>query len=298
MVSKNSIPKAGGSSDDLIRANLRKINLSSDATLKIQIAAAQAMGLKVEYDEKTGEVSFPSGNGTLPVSVPSSEKSEKPVPAACAVDEKKLADAVKPYLEEIIKIAIKKAPIHVSPSINDVTGIMYNKKVNEDLKKMLDNLSARIEDQLVVFNGRFIRSKGRLVAEFGDDRVYQTPESEIRGQNCYAVQTQTDVKPSLWKRFLKRLWEDVTYSLWKFTSYVACVALIIACSILGYRNYRMENVIKEYEIVKTALEDDRYYHHFIEHLDSVLTIEDVDDVLDRVQKNQQRRRLKSLFSTK
>ena len=88
---------------------------------------------------------------------------------------------------------------------------------------------------------------------------------------------------SLLKRLLQRLYEDMISGWWKCVAYILCFCSLTCSCYLGYTNYRMTNIVKEYGILKPALMHHRDFRDFMKSLDEVLNEDDIDDVFKRLE---------------
>ena len=124
----------------------------------------------------------------------------------------------------------------------------------------------------------------------GDDVVYKVPEEELYGQDIPSAQSAPSEENtrSLLKRLLRRLYEDMISCWWKAGAYILCFCSLTCSCYLGYKNYRMTNIVKEYGILKPALMHHRDFRDFMKSLDEVLNEDDIDDVLKRLEERKKK----------
>lgn len=288
MAIKNQIPKSGVSSDELIRAQLRKDNLNHTAEIKMLMAIAETQGLIVDFDEKENEVSIKKAEVTHNAPPGRSQPAfNVGLPDGRVIDldavNSPLYEALFSVVKQVLKDCLDSNSIRVYASVDDSVHIKNNDVVMDAIrsrwKEWLQDVLAQVIQQANVS-----KPKGEMVFQDGADRCYKVPELEIAGSP--APPTEPEKKPSRLKQWCKLWWNDLTSSIFKAVAYEVCFCSLVLCGYLWYKNKQMEHVVKEYGIMKPTLMHHPVYRSFIQSLDSVLVDEDVDDVIERIQKNQ------------
>lgn len=270
MAVKNTNPKLGESSaDDIFRAQLRKLNISNDAEVKVLIAIAGKLGFIVQYDEKTGDVSMKVDDTNL--------RPEKVQEAN--VDVKKLAEAISPYIMNAINVAVKKNPAHV-----DSTALIANNKViMKDLEGKLNRGFEVMREKLLESSYSGNTSENKPVKRFGGGNGYKVEGSQFGVVPNHTIRTtEKEVKLPRLKAFWNHVYEDVISSWWKYGAFVVSICCVIFALTIWYQNYRLEQVVKEYYIIKPVLKMDPHYSPFIQTLDSAILSSGVDEVCKKI----------------
>ena len=129
------------------------------------------------------------------------------------------------------------------------------------------------------------RPQPQVAFRSGDDVVYKVPEDELYGPESTSESPEQyrPKKSSPMKRLLTRIYKDMISCWWKTGAYIVCLCSLTCSGYLGYKNYRMNNIVKEYGILKPALMHHRDFRDFMKSLDEVLNEDDIDDVLKRLE---------------
>ena len=167
---------------------------------------------------------------------------------------------------------------------NDTTMLLVDTKWSQ----WFDKKKAELQSLLKLLIVKKEAPKREVAFRAGDDVVYKVPEEELYGPNTPTTQSSPSEENtrSLLKRLLYRLYEDMISSWRKCGAYILCFCSLTCSCYLGYKNYRMTNIVKEYGILKPALMHHRDFHYFMKSLDEVLNEDDIDDVLKRLEKRE------------
>lgn len=272
MVAKNSNQKLGESSaDEIIRAQLRKLNLSNDAELKVLIAIAEKNGFIVQYDEKSGDISMKKDD-TLP------EKQSR----VTTINEKKLAEAITPYITSAINAAFSKKPSNVDSSALIANNKVLMKNLEGKLNKYFGDMKEKLFSSLNTENN----TTNKPITRFGGSNGYKVEGSQFGVvPNHTSGTTEKEVKFPRTRAFLNNVYEDIIYSWYKCAAYVVTLCCVIVTISMWYENYRLEQVAKEYYIIKPVLKTDPHYSPLIQTLDSAILSSGVDEICERVYGN-------------
>lgn len=247
--------------DDNFKVQWNKDNAAHDAQWKVLVRIAEEYGLG--FDNK-GELIFEDGTNNK-------DKSNVPNAVPMAVDTTKLINEIKTVISNAIpKVDTSKLTVQFSPQIhiknNDEVFQTVTEKWDKWLKKHIDEL---------------LRAHG-IVEDicFDGEHAYKLADDvSPQEQKPWAPPK----KPSAFKRFRMRLWEDVVSSFWKGFAYFA----LFCCTCFGYYqwyyNQKMKTIVKEYVVVRSILENDSTYQKRINSIDTFLQEEDVDKVFEYVE---------------
>lgn len=294
-MTKNNQIKPGGNAEDAIRAQLRQVNLNQKAEIGILMSVASAVGIKVNYDEKTGEVTIEksserTGRKTdgfmMPAQKPSIQGEASP-PVTSDWNEEELTRKLAPLIKSAIISTLEdnppKAIVDSSVHLENNCLVMsiLNDKYREWVTETCSDITSRI--------GK-IRDQ-HVVAQYGDDVCLAIPDEQIGVAPEHPVGATVHVS---WMRSCRlrlshighRLYDDMTSSLRKAVAYVICMCAVMCSVSLGIKNYRMNTVVKEYGILKPVLLKHPYYGPFIHSLDSALINDDIDEIIREIQVNQ------------
>lgn len=287
---KTTIQKTAAKDDLAIAANLRTSNLCHDAEIEMIIALGEALGLKMQFNKKTGEISIIKEQVSTPHRSPEPPQQQKQqtiypcidAPRGVSLDEAERFEAYKDAVKELIK----DTPIQVTTHCDSSVHLANNEAIMILVEQRWDEWFRKIESDLEPFAATSGRKHvlGDKVVQFGSDVCYRVNESDEH----HGAPDTKEKKPSRLKRLMNCLYEDIISSWWKFGSYTLCIFFICCCASLWYKNHRMESIVKEYGIIKPVLMCHPYYRQFIQSLDSTLTMTDIDEVIECVQKNQRK----------
>lgn len=290
-MTKNNQIKPGGNAEDAIRAQLRQVNLNQKAEIGILMSVASAVGIKVNYDEKTGDVSIEkssegSGRKTdgfmMPVQKPSCQGSASP-PVSTTWDEDVLIRKLTPLIKSAISSAFEdnppKASVDSSVHIenNEIVMSILDSKYREWVTGTCRDVASKVGKA----------PSGNIVAQYGDDVCLAVPDEEAVVVPKHSIGTTgLSSRARRWRyrmsSICRSLYDDMTSSLRKAAAYIVCMISLMACVSLMVKNHRMENVVKEYGILKPVLRQSPVYGPFIQSLDSALVTTDIDQIIDRL----------------
>ena len=278
---------------ETVGAKLRLSNRYHDGEIQMLAAIGAAHGLKMSFNEKEGTVTIeqdvhfrPTENASSSSLSGASQSSSASI--SYTLDQAKLLDELKPVIISVIKACLQEHPIQAVASVdrsvllanNDTVMQLVNTKWNlwfEQKKKDMQKTgkpkaSARP------------RPQPQIAFRSGDDVVYKVPEEELYGPESTSESPKQyrPKKSSPMKRLLVHIYEDMISCWWKAGAYIVCLCSLTCSGYLGYKNYRMNNIVKEYGILKPALMHHRDFREFMKSLDEVLNEDDIDDVLKRL----------------
>lgn len=290
-MTKNNQIKPGGNAEDAIRAQLRQVNLNQKAEIGILMSVASAVGIKVNYDEKTGEVTIEkSSEGTgrktdgfmMPAQKPFDQGSASP-PVSPDWDEEELTRKLAPLIKSAIISALEDNPpkaivdssVHLENNCLVMT--ILERKYKEWVTETCSDVASKVGKA----------PSGNVVAQYGDDVCLAVPDEEAVVVPKHSIGTTgPSSRARRWRHRMSSichsLYDDMTSSLRKATAYIVCMISLMACVSLMVKNHRMENVVKEYGILKLVLKKSPVYGPFIQSLDSMLVTSDIDEVIDRI----------------
>ena len=278
---------------ETVGAKLRLSNRYHDAEIQMLAAIGATHGLKMSFNEKEGTVTIeqdanfrPTENASSSSQLGASQPSS--VSVSCTLDQAKLLDELKPVVASAVKASLQEHPIQAVASVdrnvhlanNDIVMQLVNTKWNQWFEKNKAEL-VKASKQKVPAQPR---PQLQIAFQSEDDVVYKVPEEEIYGPESTSESPEQYIpkKSSPMKRLLVRIYEDMISCWWKAGAYIVCLCSLTCSGYLGYKNYRMNNIVKEYGILKPALMHHRDFREFMKSLDEVLNEDDIDDVLKRL----------------
>ncbi len=279
---------------ETIGAKLRLSNRYHDGEIQMLTAIGASHGLKMSFNEKEGTVTVEKDADFHPTETTQSTLPQQANSATIAtvsykLDQTKLLDELKPVVASAVKASLLEHPIQAVASVdrnvllanNETTMQLVNTKWNQWFEKKKADLQKTVKPQ---FSAR-PRPQPQIAFRSGDDVVYKVPEDELYEDDRPLMHSTSisSKKPSLIKRILFRIYEDMVSCWWKVGAYVVCMCSLVFNCYLGYKNYRMNNIVKEYGILKPALMHHRDFRDFMKSLDEVLNEDDIDDVLKRLE---------------
>ena len=294
MASNKPIKPKSQENMETVGAKLRLSNRYHDAEIQMLAAIGAAHGLKMSFNEKEGTVTIEKDDNFHPTETASSSSHSganqvSSTSISYTLDQAKLLDELKPVVTSAIKASLQEHPIQAVASVdrnvllanNDTVMQLVNTKWNQWFEKKKAEL-VKASNQKVLTRPR---QQPQIAFRSGDDVVYKVPEEELYGNDysCLSSVPNSSKKPSPIKRLLFRIYEDMISCRWKVGAYIICFCSLTCSGYLGYKNYRMNNIVKEYGIIKPALMHHRDFRDFIKSLDEVLNEEDIDDVLKRLE---------------
>ncbi|WP_270436444.1 hypothetical protein [Candidatus Bacteroides intestinigallinarum] len=239
--------------DDNFKAQWTKENAAHDALWKVLVRIAEEYGLG--FDSK-GEVVFEDGANNK-------TKSNVPNATPMATDTTKLINEIKSVISSSIpKTDTSKLTVKLSPEIHV--------KNNNDV---FQAVTEKWDEWLKKHNAEILRVHG-VVEDIciGGEHAYKMADDVSSHEQ---IPWTPPKKPSAFKRFRMRLWEDVVSSFWKSFAY----GLLICCTCFAgyeyYYNRKLVRIAKEYTIVRHYLEQYPDYKQRLNNIDTFLQEEDV-----------------------
>lgn len=279
---------------ETLGAKMRRSNCYHDGEVQMLIALGAAHGLKMTFNDKDGTVTIEKDASFRPTETLSCSTQLQSNPAIATdasntLDQTKLLDLLKPVVSASIAASIQEHPIRAVASVdrgvllanNETVMHLVNTKWNEWFDKKKVELQSLCKPRVVAKP----KPKREIAFQSGDDVVYKVPEEELYAPDVHSAHSVTSApkKQSCIKRFFFRIYEDMISCWWKVGAYIICMCSLVTSCYLGYKNYRMNNIVKEYGILKPALMHHRDFRDFMKSLDDVLNDEDIDDVLKRLE---------------
>ena len=283
---------------ETLGAKMRRSNNCHDGEMQMLVAIGEALGMKMTFNEKEGTVTVEKDANFRPTEMaPSSSPPQSnpatEVPATYTFDKEKLLDGLKPVVSAAIKDGMQNQPAQSTAPVdrillanNDTTMQLVDTKWNQWFDRKKAELQSLLKLQIV----KKEQPKREVAFRAGDDVVYKVPEEELYGPDTNSAQSAPSEENtrSLFKRLLHRLYEDMISGWWKCGAYIVCFSSLTCSCYLGYKNYRMTNIVKEYGILKPALMHHRDFRDFMKSLDEVLNEDDIDDVLKRLEEREKK----------
>ena len=281
MGNKTNIVKPNGNSDDVIRAALRKDNLNHEAEIQMLMAICEKHDIIIKRDEKTCEISIEfskeaprsfAEQASTPAHAPSSS------PTNIHLDPRKIGDILAPIIKTQIDASIKEKDISATAYVDSSILVRNNKDVFDQITQEWRDWA---EQQ---HNAVPLSSKGKSpVIAFGGDVCYKVDEDgKLPVDPNRNVGTTEKGKSSKFMIFFSHVWDDMVTSWWKCAAYIIAMCSIVFALASWYKTYRLEQVAKEYYIIKPLLRDDRKFGSFIHALDSAIISSGVDEVCEKI----------------
>jgi hypothetical protein len=146
-----------------------------------------------------------------------------------------------------------------------------NNNIKEELGKWLMDVSKYIATA-VILTSVFGEIQQKWIIYIGGEHAYKMADDVSSHEQ---IPWTPPKKPSAFKRFRMRLWEDVVSSFWKSFAY----GLLICCTCFAgyeyYYNRKLVRIAKEYTIVRHYLEQYPDYKQRLNNIDTFLQEEDV-----------------------
>ena len=284
---------------DTLGAKMRRSNNCHDGEMQMLVAIGEALGIKIAFNEKEGTVTVEKDANfrpteTAPSSSPAQSSSAAAVPVTYTLDKEKLLDDLKPVVSAAINDGMQNQSAQ-STAIVDRNILLANNDTTMQLvdtkwSQWFDKKKAELQSLLRLQSFKKEPPKREVAFRAGDDVVYKVPEEELYGPNTPSAQSASSEENirSLLNRLLHRLYEDMISSWWKCGAYILCFCSLTCSCYLGYKNYRMTNIVKEYGILKPALMHHRDFRDFMKSLDEVLNEDNIDEVLKRLEDREQK----------
>lgn len=281
MGNKTNIVKPNGNSDDVIRAALRKDNLNHEAEIQMLIAICEKYGIIVKRDEKTCEISIEFSRDA-PRSFSQQASSAPTAPTASAanihLDARKIGEILAPIIRSQIDTSIDAKDITATAYVDSSILVRNNKDVFDVITQEWRDWAEQQHNAVPA------SSKGKSpVIAFGGDVCYKVDEEgKLPVDPNRNIGTTEKANPSKLKTFFSHVWDDIITSWWKCAAYIIAMCCIGLAAVSWYKSYRLEQVAKEYYIIKPLLREDRRYGPFIQALDSAILSSGVDEVCEKI----------------
>ena len=275
---------------------LRKSDLSHKAEIQMLIALAEALGIKMTYNEKDGEVTVERVEGeSQPVkgstqtqqSFAQMQRTSYQPPNQSAIDYVKLANALKNPVEKALQNAVESSPVHIQ-AIFDTSVHMRNNETSmslarEEWAKWIKEVGNETVSRLTNAPSPTSITQGQAIT-FGKDTVYKVPESEldVAPKHPSEVTERHPTRHHRLRQLWSHVWSDMVTSWWKCFAYTVALCDLVLAAASWYRQTQLEAVVKEYYIIKPVLKQDRKYAPFIHTMDSVILKDGLDEVCERV----------------
>ena len=294
-------PQKAADNDAAALGYLRKSDLSHKAEIQMLITLAEAHGIKITYDEKSGEVIVervesvkdfaPAQQQSFFTSaqqhVAQMQRTSNQPPDKSTIDYVRLANALKEPVEKALQNAVESSPVHIQV-IFDTSVHMKNNETSmslarEEWAKWVKGIGNETVSRLTNASSTTSTSQGKAIT-FGKDTVYKVPESEldvVPNQPTGTTEQRHSKHPRL-RQFWSHVWSDMVTSWWKCFAYTIALCCLVLAAASWYRQTQLEAVVKEYYIIKPVLKQDRKYAPFIHTMDSVILKDGIDKVCERV----------------
>lgn len=289
-------PQKVADNDAATLGYLRKSDLSHKAEIQMLIALAETLGIKINYNEKDGEVTVERVEGeSQPVkgstqtqqSFAQMQRTSNQPPDQPDIDYVRLANALKEPVEKALQNAVESSPVHIQ-AIFDTSVHMRNNETSmslarEEWAKWIKEVGNETVSRLANAPSPNSTPQGKVIT-FGKDTVYKVPESELDVAPTHPS-GETEKQPMKHRR-LRQIWShirsDMVTSWWKCFAYTIALCSLVLAAASWYRQTQLEAVVKEYYIIKPILKEDRKYAPFIHTMDSVILKDGIDEVCERV----------------
>ncbi len=272
---------------------LRKSDLSHKAEIQMLITLAEAHGIKITYDEKSGEViveqvePVKDSAPTQQLSFAQMQRTSNQPPDKSTIDYVKLANALKEHVEKALQNAVESSTVHIK-AIFDTSVHMENNATSmslarEEWAKWVKGIGNETVSRLTNAPSPASTPHGKAIT-FGKDTVYKVPENEldiVPNQPTGTTEKRHFKHPRL-RQFWSHVWNDMVTSWWKCFAYTVALSSLVLAAASWYRQTQLEAVVKEYYIIKPVLKQDRKYAPFIHTMDSVILKDGIDEVCERV----------------
>lgn len=297
-------PQKVADNDAATLGYLRKSDLSHKAEIQMLIALAETLGIKINYNEKDGEVTVERVEGeSQPVkgstqtqqSFAQMQRTSNQPPDQPDIDYVRLANALKEPVEKALQNAVESSPVHIQ-AIFDTSVHMRNNETSmslarEEWAKWIKEVGNETVSRLANAPSPNSTPQGKVIT-FGKDTVYKVPESDVLLSGSEKLDVapthpsgETEKQPMKHRR-LRQIWShirsDMVTSWWKCFAYTIALCSLVLAAASWYRQTQLEAVVKEYYIIKPILKEDRKYAPFIHTMDSVILKDGIDEVCERV----------------
>lgn len=289
-------PQKVADNDAATLGYLRKSDLSHKAEIQMLIALAETLGIKINYNEKDGEVTVErvegesqsvKGSTQTQQSFAQMQRTSNQPPDQPDIDYVRLANALKEPVEKALQNAVESSPVHIQ-AIFDTSVHMRNNETSmslarEEWAKWIKEVGNETVSRLANAPSPNSTPQGKVIT-FGKDTVYKVPEGELDVAPTHPS-GETEKQPMKHRR-LRQIWShirsDMVTSWWKCFAYTIALCSLVLAAASWYRQTQLEAVVKEYYIIKPILKEDRKYAPFIHTMDSVILKDGIDEVCERV----------------
>lgn len=289
-------PQKVADNDAATLGYLRKSDLSHKAEIQMLIALAETLGIKINYNEKDGEVTVERVEGeSQPVkgstqtqqSFAQMQRTSNQPPDQPDIDYVRLANALKEPVEKALQNAVESSPVHIQAIFGTSVHMRNNETsmslAREEWAKWIKEVGNETVSRLANAPSPNSTPQGKVIT-FGKDTVYKVPESELDVAPTHPS-GETEKQPMKHRR-LRQIWShirsDMVTSWWKCFAYTIALCSLVLAAASWYRQTQLEAVVKEYYIIKPILKEDRKYAPFIHTMDSVILKDGIDEVCERV----------------
>ena len=286
-------PQKVADNDAATLGYLRKSDLSHKAEIQMLIALAETLGIKINYNEKDGEVTVERVEGeSQPVkgstqtqqSFAQMQRTSNQPPDQPDIDYVRLANALKEPVEKALQNAVESSPVHIQ-AIFDTSVHMRNNETSmslarEEWAKWIKEVGNETVSRLANAPSPNSTPQGKVIT-FGKDTVYKVPESELDVAPTHPS-GETEKQPRRLRQIWSHIRSDMVTSWWKCFAYTIALCSLVLAAASWYRQTQLEAVVKEYYIIKPVLKQDRKYAPLIHTMDSVILKDGIDEVCERV----------------
>lgn len=281
--------------DTKVMSQLRKGSLFHQAEIQVLIAIAEAHGFKVNFDDKSGEVTIEraelpkEATQSQPQSFAQMQRDASSSATQSGIDYVKLANALNEPVSKALKNAVESSPVHVQVAFDSSAHMENNKTVmtlaRDEWVKWMESIGKETVSRLTSVNDStaVTHPKGKAIT-FGEDTVYKVPENELDvapGHRSGATEKRHTKHPRL-RQLWSHVLSDIVTSWWKCFAYTIALCSLVLAAAAWYRQWQLEAVVKEYYIIKPVLKQDRKYAPLIHTMDSVILKDGIDEVCEKV----------------
>ena len=286
-------PQKTADNDTVALGYLRKGDLFHKAEIQMLIALAETLGIKMVYNEKDGEVTVERGEPvkesaqTQQQSFVQMQRSQTQSSSQPTIDYVKLANALKEHVAKALQNAVESSPVHIKALFDSSVHMENNQTAmtlaREEWTKWVKSIGKETLSHLTQGPGISNTPQGKVIT-FGEETVYKVSENELDVAPSHPSGT-TEKRHTKHPR-LRQLWShvlsDIVTSWWKCFAYTVALCCLVLAAASWYRQTQLEDVVKEYYIIKPVLKQDRKYAPLIHTMDSVILKNGIDKVCERM----------------
>ena len=286
-------PQKAADNDAAALGYLRKSDLFHKAEIQMLIALAETLGIKMVYHEKDGEVTVERGepvkesDQTQQQSFAQMQRSQTKSSSQPTIDYVKLANALKEHVAKALQNAVESSPVHIK-ALFDSSVHMENSQTamtlaREEWAKWVKSIGKETISQLTNASVPVHTPQGKVLT-FGEDTVYKVSEEELGFAPKYpsGATGKQPKKHHRLRQLWSHIWSDIVESWWKCFAYTVALCCLILAAVSWYKQWQIEDVVKEYYIIKPVLKQDRKYAPLIHTMDSVILKDGIDEVCERM----------------